>query len=450
MLEQIKDLHKFDSHLLGSGYDSALTYINHIIPLDILEFPSGTKIQTWTVPDEWIVKDAWVKYNGKKIIDYKENPFHLVDYSLPFKGEVDAEELRQHLHYSEERPGDIPYVFKFYDRDWGFCVPKDFLLEKIPDKCEGGTCMPELKKIDKTVGKIQIEGEDYTPKFKSKLKKGKYEVFIDTEFKKGIMKVGVHTIKGKTDKEILLFAHLDHPYQANDNLSGVVALMDLAFKLKDKYEHTIKIIFCPETIGSIAYASTQDISKVDFVISIDAIGNDNTLLFQKSFNPEDKINKVAHLAIQNLGESYRKATFRFLIGSDEYVFNDPKIGIPGIMLSRFPYPEYHTDKDTPEIIKEEMLEKVQKVIMKIIEIWEKDYIPERKFSGPLMRSKYDMQTPYKQLNLSHDYLIYSIDGKKSLAELCCEFALNFDNTYNIFEKLKKDDYISSNACKGGQ
>lgn len=437
--------------LLGEGYDTALEFLKHLIKLDVIEIPSGTELETWTVPDEWIVRDAWVKFNGKKIIDYKKEPLSLAVGSVPFKGKVDLEELKKHLTSSEDMPDSTPYQYLLYEKDWGFCIPKSELLEKIPDKCEGGTCKPELKGIDKSVGKIQVEGEDYTPKFRDKLKEGEYEVMIDTEYKPGTMKIGVHTIKGKTDREVLLIAHLDHPYQANDNLSGVACLVDMVKKIKKaKLDHTIKIIFCPETIGSIGYAMTQDISKVDFVISVDAIGNDNSLLFQKSFDAEDRLNKVAHLAISNLGESYRKGIFRALIGSDEYVFNDPDIGIPGIMFSRFPFKEYHTNADTPEIINYEAIEKVQDVILKTIEIWEKDYIPVKKFKGPLMRTKYKMQTPYKQLNLSHDYLIYSIDGKKSLAELCCDLGLNFEHTYGILENLTKEKNIRVDNCKEGK
>ena len=265
---------------------------------------------------------------------------------------------------------------------------------------------------------------------------------IDTEYKPGKMKIGVHTIKGKSDKEILLFAHLDHPFQANDNLSGVACLIDMAKQLKKaKFNHTIKLVFCPETIGSIGYAFTQDISNVDFVIAVDSVGNKNTLLLQKSFDQEAKINKVAHLAIQSIGESYRKGMFRVLLGSDEYAFNDPDIGIPGVMFSRIPYKEYHTSDDKPELIDYKGIKNVQKIIMKIVDIYENDYIPIKNFKGPLRRTKYGAQTPYKQLNLSYDYMFYSMNGKKSLVELCCDFALNFDYTYELLEKIKKDGFV---------
>ena len=429
----INDLYKLNRCPLGEGIDNALIWINQLIPLDIIEIPSGTKLETWEVPDEWIVRDAWVKFKGKKIIDYKKDPLSLVIGSKPFKGKVKLDKLKKHLHYSSENPDAFPYV---EDENWGFTMPMNKIKKSVG--CKGGTCKPELKGIDPTVGKIKIQGDK--DEYKDLLKKGEYEVFIDTEYRKGIMKIGVHTIKGKSDKEILLIAHLDHPFQANNNLSGVACLIDIARKLK--CEHTIKIIFCPEVIGSVAYALTQDISKVDFVIAVDSIGNDNTVLIQKSYDQFAPINYAVHLATNCQGTPYRKGMFELITGSDEYAFNDPTIGIPAILLSRYPYQEFHTSADTPEIIKEKNIKEIQDIILKTIEIMEKDFIPVRNFKAPLMKSKYDMLSQNSLVNRNLDYLIYNMDGKKGLMELVMPLEISFDFGYELMEKLEKDKLIS--------
>jgi aminopeptidase-like protein len=307
-------------------------------------------------------------------------------------------------------------------------------------------CNDSLRGIDPTVGKVRIEGINDKPMWKDRLQEGEYEVFIDTEFRDGTLKIAEHTIKGKSDREILLFAHLDHPFQANDNLSGVACLVDLAFKLKDKFNHTIKIIFCPETIGSIAYGLLEDISKVDFVVALDAIGDDNTLLIQKPLD-QNKLDWVVHLALLQTGASFRKGLFRHLIGSDEYFFNDPKVGISGLMISRYPYEQYHTSADTPEIVKEERIVEVQKYLENLISIYERNYIPQRLFKGPLMRSRYGVQNVSKEYNRLLDYFIYLIDGKRDLVEVCVESGIGFDYGYDLLEKLKADNFIK-NAVDG--
>lgn len=85
----IETLYPMNRTLMGEGYDNALKFINHLIPLEILEFKNGTKLGTWTVPEEWVVRDAWVKDpKGNKIADYKTNPLSIVVGSLPYQGSM--------------------------------------------------------------------------------------------------------------------------------------------------------------------------------------------------------------------------------------------------------------------------------------------------------------------------------------------------------------------------
>lgn len=402
MEELIKNLYPMNRCLLGEGYDNAVEYLKHLIDLEVISIPSGTKFKMWEVPDEWVVVDAWVKFKGKKIINYKKQPLSLVVGSLPFSGVVTLEELKKHINCSADKPDATYYSYLFYERTWGFSMPlNDVIL----------------------------------------LEEGDYEVHIDTRYQPGNMKLAVHTIKGNSEREILLFAHLDHPYQANDNLSAVACLVDLSKRIKA--EHTIKIIFCPETIGSIAYCETQDISKVDAVIAVDVCGNDNLLTVQKAFDRSDRINAAADVALKKLCEDYRKGDFRALVGSDEYYFNDPKVGIPGIMLTTLPYNEYHTSDDTPEIICYSAIEKTRDVVIKIIETYERDYLPERLFSGPVMRSRFGIQASQKQKNLMWDYFFYNMDGKRYLSDLCVQCGIDFDDAIIILNKMKDEKLIRS-------
>lgn len=442
MKQIIENLFKLNRTILGEGIDNAFEYLKHLLDFKIYEFKTGETYGTWTIPQEWIVKDAWVKHKGKKIIDYQKQPLSLMVYAEPFKGIIDKDELKKHLFISDEKPQAIPYEYSFYKKQWGFSVPKDFVYKKA-NVCLD--CTNDLRDIDPAVGKVRIDGITDKETVIDNLKNGKYEVFIDTEFRDGIMKVAEYTIKGESDREIILIAHLDHPFQANDNLSAVACLVDLAKKIKCK--HTVKIVLCPETIGSAAYALSRDLSKTDFVISVECIGNKNSVLLQKSWKADCRINKVAHLAVSNSGEDYRKGNFRSLLGGDEYVFNDPNLNIPGILLSRFPFDEYHTSADTPDKIDYENIEKIQKIILKIIDIYEKDYIPVKVFDGTLFREKFGVQTFEKKLNLAMDYFIYAIDGKTPLSLIVSDCGLNFDYCYSLLEELKKSDHISVNNCE---
>ena len=132
-----------------------------------------------------------------------------------------------------------------------------------------------------------------------------------------------------------------------------------------------------------------------------------------------------------------------MIGSDETVFNDPLVGIPGILLTTWTpeWKNYHTNLDTPDKIDYSKIQEFADYIVKVVDIYERDYIPERLFKGPLMRSRYGIQSPSKALNLNWDYFFYSLDGKKTLAELCAEFELNFDYVHTIMEKIITDGQL---------
>ena len=94
----IETLYPMHAYLLGAGYDTRLEYLKHLINLDVIEVRSGTEFGTWTVPQEWICRDAWIKKpNGEILIDFKQEPLGLMTGSIPFQGKIKKEDLLNHL-----------------------------------------------------------------------------------------------------------------------------------------------------------------------------------------------------------------------------------------------------------------------------------------------------------------------------------------------------------------
>ena len=71
-----KKLFPINRSLSGDGNLKTLKIIKSQIPyIKIKSFPSRKKVFDWIIPDEWNVKNAFVKDKyGKKIIDFKYRP----------------------------------------------------------------------------------------------------------------------------------------------------------------------------------------------------------------------------------------------------------------------------------------------------------------------------------------------------------------------------------------
>ena len=84
--------------ITGAGYIKSLNILSRYIKFKKLKYPSGKKIFDWTVPKEWVIKDAYVKADGKKIIDFKKNNLHVVNYSSPINKIMKLSQLNKYLH----------------------------------------------------------------------------------------------------------------------------------------------------------------------------------------------------------------------------------------------------------------------------------------------------------------------------------------------------------------
>ena len=108
--------------ITGAGYRKSLNILSRYIKFKKLKYPSGKKIFDWVVPKEWVINDAYIETNEKKIVDFKKNNLHLVNYSIPVNKTMKLKELNLHLHSLKKYPKIIPYVTSYYKRNFGFCI----------------------------------------------------------------------------------------------------------------------------------------------------------------------------------------------------------------------------------------------------------------------------------------------------------------------------------------
>ncbi|QED49207.1 DUF4910 domain-containing protein [Cytobacillus dafuensis] len=338
MYELMSRLYPICRSITGDGVRETLQIIQNHIPITIHEVATGTKVFDWEIPKEWNIIDAYIlDEEGNKIIDFKDNNLHVVSYSIPVDKYVDLDELQQHLYSIEEQPDAIPYITSYYKERWGFCISHN------------------QRKI---------------------LKEGKYRVCIDSELKNGHLTYGELILPGNTEQEIFLSTYICHPSMANNELSGPVVTTFLAkWILSKPRKYTYRIIFIPETIGSITYLSKNLEKMKERVIAgfnLTCSGDERSYSYLPSRYGNTLADKVSLNVLKHKHPDYKRYSF-LQRGSDERQYCSPGIDLPIVSIMRTKYgeyPEYHTSLDNLDLVTPNGLQGTYDVLKDCIELLE--------------------------------------------------------------------------------
>ena len=105
----IEELFPICRSITGNGVRETLRLLQRLIPLEVHEVPSGTPVLDWTVPNEWNIRDAWIKdAAGTKVVDFQRSNLHVVNYSVPIHCRMPLQELRPASLHDSRAPGLDP------------------------------------------------------------------------------------------------------------------------------------------------------------------------------------------------------------------------------------------------------------------------------------------------------------------------------------------------------
>ena len=416
MRDICRELFPICRSITGDGVRETLAILKkHVADIRIYEVPSGTPCFDWVVPKEWNIRDAYViGPDGRKIVDFKESNLHVLGYSVPVERTVALEELQEHLYSLPDQPEAIPYVTSYYKERWGFCISD-----------------------------VQ----------RRSLKPGMYRVFIDSQLKDGSLTYGELMIRGRSSKEVFLSTYICHPSLANNELSGPSVTTFLAkWLLSGPRRYSYRVIFIPETIGSIAYLSKNlKVMKKNIIagFNISCVGDDRAYSYVASRNGDTYADKVALNILSSKHPDFVKWSF-LERGSDERQYNAPGVDLPvcSVMRSRYgTYPEYHTSLDDLDLISPQGLAGAYDTLKECLTLIEEDRKYKINCLGEPQLGKRGLYPTISTKTSGHevksmmDFIAYA-DGKNDLIDISHKTGVPVRELYPIIEKLMKVNLLT--------
>jgi aminopeptidase-like protein len=216
MIDMLRDLTPLNRLPCASGYEIAIERARDALPFQILEYPPDEVHNGWVIPPKSDVMRATIEKDGRLVWDGLSHPLAVIAYSAPFRGRVDLDELRRHLHFDARFEDALPFhfrqIYRAWARDWGFCVPR-----RLYDSLDSGV----------------------------------YDVVIETRESPSPLRVLEFVHPGRLDTTIAIGGNFDHPGVSNDGAAGCVVGMELFRRLRGRQTRfTYVLALVPGIIGS--------------------------------------------------------------------------------------------------------------------------------------------------------------------------------------------------------
>ncbi|GIH76218.1 DUF4910 domain-containing protein [Planobispora longispora] len=393
----VRRLYPICRSITGDGVRRTLEIIAESIPLEVSEVPTGTQVLDWTVPQEWNIRDAYVKdAEGRRVIDFNASNLHVVGYSVPVSATMTLDELRGHLHTLPGQPGLVPYRTSYYVPTWGFCLSQETLDRMGP---------------------------------------GPYEVVIDSTLADGHLTYGEYVVPGETADEVIVSCHTCHPSLANDNLAGIAVAVALARRLAERGpRHTYRFLFMPGTIGAITWLARnrERVDRIKHGLVLACAGDGGTLTYKRSRRGDAKIDRVAAHVLRDRPHTILDFS---PYGYDERQFGSPGFNLPVGGLTRTTYagyPEYHTSGDNPDFVLPEAMADTLDTLDEIVRILDTDrhYLNLSPYGEPQLgrRGLYGSlggRSDTKQAQMAMLWVLNLSDGEHCLLDIAQRSALPF-------------------------
>ncbi len=409
---RMRDMFPICRSITGDGLRETLRLVGRDVPLELVETPTGTEVLDWTVPKEWNVRAAWVDGpDGERVIDFADSNLHLLNYSVPADTVVSLDELREHVFTHPENPDLVPYRTSYYVERWGFCMSQ--------------------RRLDA-------------------LEPGDYHVVIDSTLALGATTYGEFLLEGDTRDEVVLTTYACHPSLANDNLSGVAVLTELARTLSAQSElrHTYRFLWSPGTIGALCWLAGHGdaVQRVSHGLVLSCLGDPGPFTYKRSRRGNARVDLAVANVLGHLEGS--RVLDWFPYGGDERQFCSPGFDLPFGAFSRTPadqFPEYHSSADNLDFVRPKYLGDSFAALIEVIDVLESDgtYTNLRPYGEPQLgrRGLYRGLGGGSSEEMALLWVLSLSDGTNSLLDIADRSGLGFAEIRNAAEQLEAHDLL---------
>jgi len=242
---------------------------------------------------------------------------------------------------------------------------------------------------------------------------------------------------------------------ANNELSGPCTMIYFSNYLKKiKLNYSVRILFIPESIGSIYYLSKNYKKMKKNIISgfnVSCIGDNRSYSFITSRKNNTDTDKITRYVYKSISKNPKEYSWNDR-GSDEKNYCAPGIDLPvcTIMRSKFGiYKEYHTSEDKlGKVVTKKGLNNSFELLKKIHYLTDNYSTPKTNIFGEPFLTKHNLyptlSSEYlpKKTMLIKNIITYS-DGENSIVDIAEKCKVSVWDIIPLIKMLKKKKILKN-------